>query len=371
MRIAIDAHMVGTHETGNETYILNLIRGLQVVDAKNSYVLLTDDADRLREWVQPTDRFHIVQVRPAQDYVRIPFGLPWTTWRQGVDVLHVTYNAPPWSSCPTVVSVHDVSFALYPDQFSPRDRLILSTLVPLSMRRAARVITLSNTARQDILDRYHIPAGRVVTTPLAAADVFRPVDDAGTLDAVLKRYAIPGPFILAVGNLQPRKNLARLLEAYTRVRATSGVGHKLVIVGKAQWQESQIFEAVRRLGLDHEVIFTGYVPDEDLVRLYNAATVFVYPSLYEGFGLPPLEAMACGTPVIASNVGAIREVVADGGLLVSPTNVDELAAALVRVAGEVGLRAELVERGRQRAKDFSWLRTAETTLAVYETIAVT
>ena len=369
MRIAIDAHMVGTRETGNETYTLNLIKALQQLDDGNTYLLLTDDPHRLRSRIEETPWFQVRQVRPAQDYLRIPLGMPWLAWREHVDVLHVTYNAPPVCPCPIVVTVHDISFRLDPDQFSPRDRLILSTLVPLSMRRAARVITVSNAARADILRHYRVPPERVVATPEAADEAFRPITDRATVERVARGYGLEGPFMLAVGNLQPRKNLPRLVAAFAGVRGAGETTVKLAIVGKAQWQESEVYAAVRQHGLDNAVIFTGYVPDEDLVALYNAAAVFVYPSLYEGFGLPPLEAMACGTPVVASRADAIAEVCGDAALLVSPTDVAELTRGLLRVLRDPALAASLRERGFRRVRDFSWRKTAEQTLAIYEAAA--
>jgi len=358
--------MVGCQETGNETYVLNLINALWAIDSTNTYLLLTNDPPRLRQYVQESERFQVVGVRPGTSYLRIPFAIPWTTWQRHIGVLHMTYNAPPLSLCPTVVTVHDISFASYPEAFSLRDRLILSTLVPLSMRRAAKVITVSHASKTDIIERYRVPEDRIVVIPEAASDPYQVISDRTLLDEVRARYGTGDSYILAVGNLQPRKNLIRLVEAYSRLRATGECKQKLVMVGKAHWQESQVFAAVRKYGLEGDVIFTGYVPEKDLVLIYNAATVFVYPSLYEGFGLPPLEAMACGTPVVASRAGAIPEVVGDGGLLVSPLDVDELASAILAVLRKPELRKELAERGQRRARQFSWLDTARRTLTVYQ-----
>ncbi len=369
LRIAIDAHMVGTRETGNETYTLNLIRGLQRVDTVNHYRLLTDDAARLRRYVDEGERCRVVETRPAANPLRIPFAIPAAAWRERVDVLHVTYNAPPLSPCPVVVTVHDISFALFPDHFSPRDRLVLSSLVPLSMRRAAHVLTLTQTGRRDLLSRYRLPPERVTAIPLAAGPLFRRLDHTAELDAALTRYGIDGPFALAVGNLQPRKNLPRLVEAFAQVRAAGETGVRLVIVGQARWQASGVHEAVRRYGLEDAVVFTGYLPDDDLVRLYNAARVFIYPSLYEGFGLPPLEAMACGAPVVASNVGAVAEVCADAARLVPPTDVRAIAEAVLSVLRDEGVRGTLRERGFRRAAEFAWDETARRTLAVYRQVA--
>jgi glycosyltransferase involved in cell wall biosynthesis len=286
------------------------------------------------------------------------------------------------------VTIHDISFEHYPQFFSPRDRLILQTLVPLSARRARRIITVSQHAKQEIMARYQIPGGKIAVTYEAAGERFVPIADPAALRAVRATYSIPdGPFVLALGNLQPRKNIRRLVEAFAG--AVEGEGWRvaggelrqgstdysnsppstlhpsLVIAGKAKWRESEIFQAVQEAGLAHAVVFPGYVDDDDLPALYSAAAVFVYPSLYEGFGLPPLEAMACGTPVICSKAASLPEVTGDAALSVDPADVDSLAQALCDVLATPGLRADLRQRGLRRAAQFSWSRCATETLAVY------
>ncbi len=434
MDIAIDAHMVGEQETGNETYTLNLIRALLRVAGRDPKGFSWDRASvraalpgtsespggweegnaphpsRPRRW-GATPRFRllathperlaaalptlpsfasILRLRPANALLRIPLGLPWLAVREHIDLLHVTYNAPPLSPCPTVVTVHDISFEHYPQFFSLRDRLILKTLVPLSIRRAARVITVSRHAQAEIAARYQVPPERIAVTYEAAGEQFQPVTNPAALQAVRQKYALgDAPFILALGNLQPRKNIPRLVEAFRRatdqLAASSEatppiIDHRppftdhrspipspyfLVIAGKAKWRESEIYQAVQVAGLAERVIFPGYVDDADLPALYSAATVFVYPSLYEGFGLPPLEAMACGVPVICSNVASLPEVVGDAVLTVDPLDTDALAQALVAVVNDAGLRADLAARGLRRAALFSWDRCAVETLAVY------
>lgn len=405
MDIAIDAHMVGERETGNETYAVNLIRGLLEItgldpkgfswdaapggppstEAPNPrrprrwgavprFRLLTPYPERLAAALPPLPpHARIVRVRPAASLLRIPLGLPWVSFAENVDLLHVQYNAPPLSPCPVVVTVHDIAFERYPEFFSPRDLRILKRLVPLSARRAARVITVSQHARQELLDCYGLPPERVVVTYEAAAEHFRPVTDPAELAAVRRRYGIGDrPYVLALGNLQPRKNMVRLVEAFRRLTAGERAAGRnasdaplLVIAGKAQWRESEIFRAVEAAGLADRVVFPGYVADADLSALYSGAVAFVYPSLYEGFGLPPLEAMACGTAVICSNAASLPEVVGDAALTFAPTDVEALAQALADVLSNPGLREDLRQRGLQRAAQFSWRRCAQETLAVY------
>lgn len=372
MKVAIDAHMVGERETGNETYTLNLVRALLALPAEVthplSFSLYATHPAPLQAQLPPADQARVRQIRPAAAPLRIPFGMPAATRRDRISLLHVTYVAPPVSTCPFVVTVHDISYTRYPQFFSPRDRWMLSTLVPWTIRRAARVITVSNHARQEIIDRYGITPARVAVTYEAAAEQFAKVHDPAQLAAVRAAYGLPaaGRYLLALGNLQPRKNMGRLIEAFVRLRAHADMRDiHLVIAGKALWRESEVYAAVTRAQLTDRVHFAGYVADEDLPALYSGALAFVYPSLYEGFGLPPLEAMACGTPVICTNVASLPEVVGDAARLITPTDVDDLAQALHAVATEDGLRAALIAQGYRRASQFSWRRCAEETLAVY------
>lgn len=402
MHIAIDAHMVGERETGNETYIVNLAAALlrlaerdpkgfswDAVGPANAtqplstqrmqqrrfgdaprFDLLATHPERLRAALPAATSNPLAQVtalRPANSLLRIPFGLPWVALRGGYDLLHVTYNAPPVSPCPTVVTIHDISFEHYPEFFSPRDLLILKTLVPLSARRAAHIITVSEHARGEIIERYHVPAEKISVTYEAAGAQYQPVDDPAALAAVRIKYGIgERPYVLALGNLQPRKNMARLVQAFLQAADDESV---LVLAGKAQWRESDIFRAAQQAGLAGRVLFPGYVDEADLPALYSAATVFVYPSLYEGFGLPPLEAMACGTPVISTNAASLPEVVGDAALTITPTDSEALAAALRSVLTDSGLRADLRTRGMARAAQFSWDRCARATMQVYAAVA--
>lgn len=366
-RIAIDAHMIGTGETGNETYIRGLIGGLNRVDGCNRYLLYTTDPTLLPANLTG-DRFRPRRISPAGNVPRIAYAMPRAARHDRLDLLHVTYTLPPAITCRSIVSVHDISYRFFPEAFSPRDRLLLSIAVPLSMRRASRVITLSANARQDILREYRIPDWKVVAIPLAAEHHFQPVRDQTVLKGIRERYRLPERFILAVGNLQPRKNLLRLIEAFGALRQAGYREHRLILVGQSRWKESDLLTAIQGLGLENEIITTGYVPDEHLAAIYSAADVFVYPSLYEGFGLPPLEAMACGTPVITSATSAIPEVVGDAALLVEPTDVRALAVALERVLSNPDERQRLGKAGMARAAQFSWNETARRTLDVYHDV---
>jgi len=370
--IAIDAHMVGERETGNETYTLSLIRALLALPPDErrgfDFVLYATQPERLRPRLNPNQAVRIRRLRPAPSPLRIPFAMPAATLRDRASLLHVNYVAPPVGACPHVVTVHDISYDLYPAFFSPRDRWMLKTLVPLTMRRAAAIITVSQHAKQEILARYGLPANKITVTYEAAGEQFRPVTDQAARLAVRQRLGLPAnvPYFLALGNLQPRKNIGRLIEAFALARqAPELASTRLVIAGKALWRESEIFAAVQQAGLMDVVHFPGYVDDADLPALYSDALAFVYPSLYEGFGLPPLEAMACGAPVICSNAASLPEVVGDAALTMPPTDVGALAKALRQVAAAPDLRLQLSQRGRARAAQFTWRRCAQETLEIY------
>ncbi len=368
-RIAIDAHMVGTGETGNETYVRGLVRGLRAIDARPDYLLYTTDPALLPPALVG-DRFRPRRITPAGNIPRLAWAMPRAARRDRLDLLHVTYTLPPALPCRGVVSVHDISYTFFPEAFSPRDRLVLGLAVPLSLRRAERVITPSESGRRDIIRRYRVPEWKIAVIPLAAEPHFAPVRDPAELARVRARYRLPARYVLAVGNLQPRKNLGRLIAAFAALRAARRTDVGLVLVGKALWRESDIFTAVRAHGLERAVVATGYVPDADLPALYSAAEVFAYPSLYEGFGLPPVEAMACGTPVLTSATSSLPEVVGDAALTVDPRDVRAIAAGLEALLGDADLRVRLAGAGRARAIRFTWEETARRTLAVYEAALV-
>jgi glycosyltransferase involved in cell wall biosynthesis len=299
---------------------------------------------------------------------RFSVALPLTLARQRIDVVHLQYMAPPVCPSRAVVSVHDIAFERYPQFFPPADVAYLRRWVPFTAHHVSAVLTLSEFSKQHIVRRYRVPPEKVVVAPCAADPMFHPLHDAVRLAAVRARYGTGESFILCVGNLQPRKNLKTLIDAYVRLRRTNATQHRLVLVGKKAWLYDDIFAAARASGYSDELIFTGYVPDEDLVALYNAADLFVYPSIFEGFGLPPLEAMACGTPVVTSNTSALPETVGDAALTVDPLDVEGLARAIARVLGNANLRAQLSARGMQRAATFSWETTARIIRGVYRSV---
>lgn len=285
------------------------------------------------------------------------------------DVAHFTNGMkPPFTGVPTVVTVHDMSLRLYPSCHPLRRLIINRPLLSLAIRSATSIVTVSNSARRDLLDLHGATADRVNVVHEAAAARFRPLTERKPLEEVRRRYGLPRQFILYVGTIEPRKNLPRLMRAFARARAR-GIPHELVCVGPYGWSSRDLTRVIDRAGVRPWVHFTGYVPVDDLPAIYNLAEIFAFPSLYEGFGLPVVEAMACGTPVVTSNSSSLAELAGGAAETVDPHDVDALSTALVRLAGDAAWRHDLAERGVMRAREFSWTRTAREMLAVYQRAA--
>ena len=370
MHIAIDAHSVGTGLAGNETYAANLVEALAEVDRENRYTVYVTRAEAAARFGGRWENMSVRRTLPHTPLVRIPLTLSAELRRRPVDLLHVQYTAPPLAPCPVVTTIHDLSFEHLPETFKRRSRVQLRLTVRATARRAAHVIAPSEYTRRDLVETYGLDPERVTAIPLAVAPHFRPVADAGELERVKRRYGIGGEYVLAVGSIQPRKNLARLVRAYAalhRGRGRSNLPH-LVLVGKKAWLYGDTLSAIEAEGLGGAVVLTGYVSEGDLPALYTGALCFAYPSFYEGFGLPPLEAMSCGVPVLTGNLTSLPEVVGDAGLAVDPFDTDALAEALARLIDDDALRADLRERGLTRARRFDWRETARMTLQVYRRV---
>ncbi|HEX8069193.1 MAG TPA: glycosyltransferase family 1 protein [Pyrinomonadaceae bacterium] len=367
MHIAIDAHSVGAGLAGNETYITNLIEALAQVDAVNRYTLYVTRQTAVTRFAGRWPNFSVQLTLPHTPLVRIPVTLVRELRRRPVDVLHVQYTAPPFAPCPVVATIHDLSFEHLPATFKRRSWMQLRLTVRRTARRAAEIVVPSESTRRDIADTYGIAPERINVVPLAAAAHFAPAAPA-EVERVRRRYNIADAYVLAVGSIQPRKNLARLVRAYSALRRARPHDKlpKLVLVGKKAWLYDETLRAIAECGLTEDVLLTGYVPEADLPALYTGALCFAYPSYFEGFGLPPLEAMRCGTPVIAGDRTSLPEVVGDAGLLVDPFAEQAIANALARLIDEPDLRADLRVKGITRAARWHWHDAARRTLEIYQ-----
>ena len=368
MRIGIDAHAAEKSGEGNCTYIRNFLLALADLDDTNEYVLYATDAGH-PFYARFAGRlnFRVHELAAKNPIVRIPFDLARASRRDRIDILHVQYIAPFRHGGKLVATIHDLGFLHRPQFFSKFFVLRSKWLVRMSARRAARIITGSQYSKSDIVQSYGLDDACVEVVPYGVSAAFKPDQDPGAVAAALERYGITEPYLLCVGRLNPRKNLATLAQAFGLLKDRENLRHSLVIAGKADAD----LPAVRRetvASREQGVIFTGFIPDEDLPLLYAAADVFIYPSLFEGVGLPVLEAMASGVPVVTSNTTSLRETAGDAALTVDPLDVDRMAEAISRLARDPDLRRSLCHRGLERASEFTWERTAERTLEVYRSV---
>jgi glycosyltransferase involved in cell wall biosynthesis len=372
LHIAIDAHSVGTGLAGNESYITNLIEALAETDTVNRYTLYVTKQAAIDRFKNRWPHVNVRLTLPHTPLVRIPLTLTRELRRRPVDLLHVQFTAPLWTPCPFVATIHDLSFEHLPQTFKRRSRAQLRFTVRRTAQKAAHLIASSEYSRADIIKTYGIDPTRVSTTPLAAAKKFAPVTDVRELQRVRQTYGINDDYILAVGSVQPRKNLPRLIAAYADLRRARSQAKLplLVIVGKRGWLYQETFRAIEEHGINNCVRWTGYVPEIDLPALYTGAVCFVYPSYFEGFGLPPLEAMQCGAPVIAGNRTSLPEVVGDAGLLVDPFEKQAFTNAIACLIDDADLRGRLRRKGLTQAGNFSWHQTAQLTLRAYERAVV-
>jgi glycosyltransferase involved in cell wall biosynthesis len=362
MRVAVDAHQIGQHLTGNEVYVRSLLNAFAQVDAETDFIAYVSVSDA-RSWIPARFRMRPVSPNP---FVRLGHDLTAKLREDRPDLIHVQYTAPLNCPTPIVVSVHDVSFLEHPEFFTRARALQLKLTVRRTVRRAARIITGTEFSRRSICRAYSLLPSQVEVIPNAASPFFRPLHIDNALDAVRKRFQLPAPYVLCVGDLQPRKNQIGLIRAFSElVRAFPQLRHRLVFAGKDTWFSSKVREAVRASGIPDRIRLLGFVTDEELLHLYNAAEIFVFPSLYEGFGLPVLEAMACGRAVACANTSAMPEVADGAAILFDPYSVADMTRAIADLLRDPELRVRMERLGQQRCALFNWQDTARRTLAVY------
>lgn len=365
MRFAVDAHAIGRHLTGNEVYVRSLLQAFADIDQDSEFVAYVSAPDAKH---QIPARFHVRSVA-SNPYARLGWDLARLVREDKPDLVHVQYTAPLLTSAPVVTTVHDVSFLEHPEFFTMSRRTQLRVTVGRTVRQAAKILTVSEFSRTCILHAYDISPDKVHVVPNAASPVFRPVHREKAKKAVAQSLGFDMPFVLCVGDMVPRKNQIGLIEAFTRlVNNNPQFQHHLVLTGKLSWNTPRVKEAVAASGIASRIHFTDFVPDEELLHLYNACECFVFPSLYEGFGMPILEAMACGKAVLCSNTSAMPEVADGAGLLFHPHAPLEMERAMRDVLIDSELRSRMERLGLQRASLFSWQKSARATLDVYREV---
>lgn len=373
MHITIDYTPALRQTAGIGRYTKGLVAALADLDRANEYTLFC--AGQTPENQAWPENFAVRASNvPARwltaGWHKLGLPLPAEQLAGPCDIFHSPdFTLPPLRAARGVVTVHDLSFLRLPQHADPGLRAYLQKTVPRSVERACRVLADSQSTCDDLAELLAVPPEKVSVVPAGVEPRFRPIRDAVKLDEVRARYHLPRWFILSVGTIEPRKNLSRLISAYAQLRRQTGLPHALVLAGKQGWLYQDIYNQVQREGLSEHVQFIGFVADDDLPSLYTLADLLAFPSLYEGFGLPPLEAMACGTPVITSRNSSLPEAVGSAALMVEAEDTEELADAMARVLGNANLRIRLADLGRAQAARFTWAEAAKKLLLAYQLAA--
>ncbi len=363
MRIGIDAHALGTGVGGNETFVRQLLLGLRETQPDADIVAYVNREVASAPNTAAGFTTHPLATRSS--WLRVPFALPWAVRKSGADLLHVQYIAPPICPCPFVVTLHDMVWKQFPETLTAVDRHRLAALVPGTLRRAARVFCVTEAMKRETTEYYGVSPDRIDVVYNSADPRYQPTGEEGEADRIGSKYGLPEHYVAYLGALQPRKNVVRLATAFARLK-DRGLPHKLVLIGKKRWLYGPMEEQIAALNLGDRLMFTGYVDDDDLPVLLRAADAFAYISLYEGFGLPVIEAMACGTPVLASTDPALQEVSGGHAVHCDPLDTDAIADGLERILTDDALRARLRTAGPERAAFFTHANMARAAMAGYE-----
>ena len=366
MRIGIDARLTYYTQAGIGQYIIHLVKSLARIDDETEYLILQSRKDK-STLIEKSNFKRFSLWTPCHHRLE-----QWTLRAEisplDIDVLHSPDFIPPFRcNCRSVITVHDLAFLLYP-HFLTKESARYYGQIDQAVRRTDHVIAVSEATKHDLMQRLGVPEGKVTVIHEASAPEYRPMPREEAWAYVRRKYGLDEDYVFFVSTLEPRKNVPGLLHAYRRLLDSYKVNVKLVLAGGQGWLSEEVYATVARLNLDSQVRFLGRVETADLPYLYNAARLLVHPSFYEGFGLPPLEAMACGIPVIVSNVAALPEVVGDAGLLIDPHDISEMAVSMYRVLTDDNLREDMVHKGLARAACFSWEKAARQTLEVYRMV---
>ena len=371
MRIGIDATALPPQPVGAGNYIIQLIRALASLKVNDEFVIFAQQRGHALISLPENDSFEWIILEDRNPGSRLIWEqtlYPQLIRKSGVDLLHsMHYTRPVKLPCASVVTFHDMTFFLYPELHTRAKRLFFPLAIRASARQADALTAVSESTRQDAIRVLGISPEKITTTQLGVDPAFRPINDAAIKGKIAEKYDLPERFILYVGLLEPRKNLPMLIRAYKRL-IDGGENFKLVLVGRYGWMYEELLRQINNLDLEEMVHFTGYVSQEDLPLVYNLSSLFVYPTLYEGFGLPALEAMACGVPVITTDVSSLPEIVGEAGILVPVNNVEALYGAMIAVLGDEDLRRKMINKGIQRAAKFTWEQTAILTFQVYQQV---
>ena len=370
MRIAIDARGINWYQgTGIGTYTKNILKNLLTLDLENHYHVYWA-GENYEEYLKENSKLMLVSTRNHNFFEKNYF--PLNLKKENIEVYHIPQNGMGMSDsipCKKIVTIHDLIPYIMPETVGKGYLTKFLLEMPQIIERSNAIITVSEYSKKDILRFFPIDPQKIFVTPLAAALKYKPLDKLKCKEFLKNKYNIAKPFILYIGGFSPRKNVKALILAFSKIFKELPVEYNLVIVGADNRDQ---YDYLNSLGMNMEIskqiIFTNYVPDEDLPMFYNGSQVFAYPSLYEGFGLPPLEAMSCGIPVVTSNLTSIPEVIGDAGILIDPYKEEALGNALLMVLCDLKLQSTLGLKGIERAKNYTWEKTAKDTLIAYKSI---
>lgn len=366
MKIGLITDNIDKESAGVGSYARNLTNSLLKIDKESEYIFIHN---RYNDFYKDKNQIIIKSINnPLFNAIRKFISFPIIFMNKNFDLIHDTYHFFPYlinKRIKKIVTIHDITPILNFEKHRIVSVLGHRLLLNKVLNKVNKIITVSKSTKKDIVKNFNISPKKITVTLLAADKKYRLLSNQ-IVNKVRKKYKLNFPYILYVGTLEPRKNIPNLLKAYSKIK--DKLSHKLVITGKKGWKYKEIFETIDNLKLEKDVLFTGYVPEEDLPALYNGAELFVFPSFYEGFGLPPLEAMQCGCPVITSNTSSLPEVVGNAGIMVDPNNIDELARQMQRVLTDKKQRQSMIKEGLKQAKKFSWEKCARETLKVYKEV---
>lgn len=363
-RIGIDAHMLGDHSGGNETFYSGLLSHMEIPECFEIYlfVMHNSNVNNLNK------NFKIVYFSSKNSFVRNFIELPILCLKYKLDLLHVQYFIPFVRFCPVVCTIHDICFEHFSDIFTSKEYFRQKKLIPYAAKHSKKIFTVSNFSKQDISEHYKIAGDKIAVIYNSPKDIFKKKSEENLdVNALKLKFGIKTKFVLSVGNLQPRKNLVRLIKAFVCLKKDHcNLDSQLVIVGKKAWMFDDIIkEACQK---EQDIVFTDYVTEMELAELYKASTCFVYPSIFEGFGLPPIEAMACGTPVAVSNQSALPEVVGEAGMYFNPYDEDDIKNKIYELITNEETRSSLVKKGFDQSSKYSWKISADNVIGEYKRI---
>lgn len=365
MKIGFDVNALAVKWSGIKHYTLYLLNALMKVDKENEYLLYSRESFSDLDPLEPNFRYCSV---PSRWHWRL--GLRSELRKGEINIFHSANPAPPpIRGCKFIFTAHDLCFKANRHWVPFRTYCRLTLYKALAFRLSHKIIAISESTKHEIMKYYKVPEDKIRVVYYGIDhDIFKPIEAVSLIEAAKQRYGIEDDFIIYAGIINVRKNITRLLQAFSLLKKEHKFPHKLVLAGEESEVHPDVSLLLEQLDLRDEVLCIGFVPQDDLPLLYNGAELLIYPSLYEGFGLPLLEAMACGTPVITSNISSMAEVAGDAGLLVDPYNVDAMAQGMYLLLSDTDLRNKLREKGLQRAQEFTWEKAAKETLEVYEEV---